>query len=74
MRTTIDVPDDLHRQARAIARDAHRTLSAVSDLICRGLTGNNASRPTISRATGLPVVSVGTMMRAEDFRSLEDED
>ncbi|MDT5282152.1 MAG: hypothetical protein QOJ20_3347, partial [Mycobacterium sp.] len=33
MRTTIDLPDDLHKQARAIARDTHRTLSeTVVDL------------------------------------------
>jgi hypothetical protein len=27
MRTTIDLPDELHKQALAIARDTHRTLS-----------------------------------------------
>ncbi|TXB91714.1 antitoxin, partial [Mycobacterium tuberculosis] len=27
MRTTIDLPQDLHKQALAIARDTHRTLS-----------------------------------------------
>lgn len=34
MRTTIDLPQDLHKQALAIARDTHRTLSeTVADLI-----------------------------------------
>jgi hypothetical protein len=34
VRTTIDLPDDLHAQAVAIARDTHQTLSqAVAGLI-----------------------------------------
>ena len=38
VRTTIDLPDDLHKQAQAIARDTHCTLSeTVADLIRRGL-------------------------------------
>jgi hypothetical protein len=75
MRTTIDLSDDVHRQARAIARDTHRTLSeTVSDLIRRGLTEGNAARPTLSPKSRLPVVSIGTVMRAEDVRSLKDED
>ena len=31
VRTTIDLPDDLHKQAVAIARDTRRTLSVVGD-------------------------------------------
>ena len=27
MRTTVDLPDDLHRQVQAIARDTRRSLS-----------------------------------------------
>ena len=75
VRTTIDLPDDLHKQALAIARDTHRTLSeTVADLIRRGLrAGSNAA---ISRdpTTGLPLVSVGTVVTSEDVRSLEDEE
>jgi hypothetical protein len=34
MRTTIDLPDDLHRQAMSIARDTSRSLSeTVADLM-----------------------------------------
>ncbi|OBI18764.1 antitoxin [Mycobacterium sp. E2327] len=75
MRTTVDLPDDLHRQALAIARDTHRTLSqTVADLIRRGLgAGGTATVATDSR-TGLPLVSVGTVVTSEDVRSLEDEE
>ncbi|MDV3130139.1 antitoxin [Mycobacterium sp. 21AC1] len=76
MRTTVDLPADLHRQAQAIARDTRRTLSeTVADLMRRGL-GAGAAGPEISTdpRTGLPVVSVGTVVTSEDVRSLEDEE
>lgn len=39
MRTTIDLPDDLHAQATAIAMDTRQSLSqAVAGLIRRGLS------------------------------------
>jgi len=75
VRTTIDLPDDLHKLASAIARDTHRTLSeTVADLIRRGL--GTAGTAPISRdpRTGLPLVSVGTVVTSEDVRSLEDEE
>jgi predicted transcriptional regulator len=75
VRTTIDLPDDLHKQVLAIARDTHRTLSqTVADLMRRGLGAGNTA--TISRdpRTGLPLVSVGIVVTSEDVRSLEDEE
>ena len=75
VRTTIDLPDDLHKQALAIARDTHRTLSeTVANLIRRGLGAGSTA--TISRdpRTGLPLVSVGTVVTSENVRSLEDEE
>lgn len=74
MRTTIDLPADLHKQALAIARDTRRSLSeTVADLIRRGL-GTQDAKPTSTDArTGLPLVSVGTVVTSEDVRSLEDE-
>ncbi|MDZ7887683.1 MAG: antitoxin [Mycobacterium sp.] len=76
MRTTIDIPDDLHKQAQAIARDTHRTLSeTVAELMRRGLgaRGPAVDIPTDPR-TGLPAVSVGTVVTSEDVRSLEDDE
>lgn len=73
MRTTVDLPDDLHRQAQAIARDTHRTLSeTVADLMRRGLGEGEAVAVRRSPVTGLPVIRLGTVVTSEDVRSLED--
>ncbi len=75
VRTTIDLPDDLHKQALAIARDTHRTLSeTVADLIRRGLGAGSTAAISIDPRTGLPLVNVGTVVTSEDVRSLEDEE
>lgn len=76
MRTTIDIPDDLHKYAQAIARDTHRSLSeTVVDLMRRGLgTGAPATEISTDSRTGLPVVSVGTIVTSDDVRSLEDDE
>lgn len=75
VRTTIDLPDDLHKQAVAIARDTHRTLSeTVADLIRRGLRVGNTVAISRDSRTGLPLVSVGTVVTSEDVRALEDEE
>jgi predicted transcriptional regulator len=75
VRTTIDLPDDLHKQALAIARDTHRTLSeTVADLIRRGLGAGRAAAISVEPRTGLPLVSVGKVVTSEDVRSLEDDE
>jgi predicted transcriptional regulator len=75
VRTTIDLPDDLHKQALSIARDTHRTLSeTVADLIRRGLGAGSTGEISTDLRTGLPLVSVGTVVTSEDVRSLEDEE
>jgi hypothetical protein len=75
MRTTLDLPDDLHKQALAIARDTRRTLSeTVADLIRRGLRADSTTGVSTDPRTGLPLVSVGTVVTSEDVRSLEDEE
>ena len=75
MRTTIDLPDDLHKQAQAIARDTHRTLSeTVADLMRRGLGADSVGTTSTDPRTGLPLVSVGRVVTSEDVRALEDEE
>ncbi len=75
MRTTIDLPEDLHQQALAIARDTRRTLSeTVADLIRRGLRGAGTAAVSIDPRTGLPLLSIGTVVTSEDVRLLEDEE
>lgn len=75
MRTTIDLPDELHKQALAIARDKSRTLSeTVADLMRRGLSQGPAGEISRSAITGLPVVHLGTVVTTEDVRALDDDD
>jgi predicted transcriptional regulator len=72
VRTTIDLPDDLHQLARQIAHDSRRSMSeVVADLIRVGLR-RDALTPVTSRR-GMPVVSVGHTVTADDVRSLDDE-
>ena len=75
MRTTVDLPDELHRQVRAIARDTHRTFSdTVADLMRRGLNPAAPATPSPSPRTGLPVVTLGGAVTSEDVRALDDEE
>lgn len=73
MRTTIDLPDDLHRQALSIARDTSRTLSEiVADLMRRGLGSGRPADITQSPVTGLSVLRLNTPITSDDVRALED--
>ena len=74
MRTTIDLPEDLHQRALAIARDTSRTLSeTVAELMRRGLGHGGAPEVSLSPRTGLPVVRLGSVITTEDVRLLEDD-
>lgn len=76
MRTTVDIPEDIHRQAMSLARDTARTFSeTVTDLLRRALRGEGAaSELSYSERTGLPVISLGRLITTDDVRSLEDDE
>jgi len=72
MRTTIDLPDDIHALARQLAHDSNRSMSeVVTELIRLGVNREQPATPRTRR--GMPVVSVGRVVTAEDVRSLDDE-
>jgi predicted transcriptional regulator len=75
MRTTVDIPDQLSAQLRAIARDTNRTLSAVlADLVRRGMEPRGRVR-IIKGKSGLPMfAAVGRAITQEDVRALEDDE
>lgn len=74
MRTTIDLPEDLHRHVKSIARDTSRTLSQTAvDLMRRGLERDAAGEVGVDERTGLPLVSVGRVITSDDVRVLDDE-
>jgi len=75
MRTTIDLPSELHRAALLIARDRGQTLSrTVSDLLRSALLGGY---PTVSletdAETGLPLVRVGRRVTADEVAMAQEE-
>lgn len=73
MRTTIDLPDELHELARQLAHDGNRSMSEViSELIRLGLRKTRSEIESTRR--GMPFLSVGRPITAEDVRSLDDEE
>lgn len=76
MRTTIDLPDDLHRIAMSLARDTGQTLSqAVAALMRRALERPEPVMCYTDVNTGFPVIRLGgAPITAEDVRALDDEE
>lgn len=73
MRTTIDLPDDLHALLSAVAHDRRQTLSQTTASLLRGvLASKGPPGIEIEPRSGLPVVSVGHVVTSEDVRSLDD--
>ncbi|HVV36227.1 MAG TPA: hypothetical protein VHC63_06450 [Acidimicrobiales bacterium] len=73
MRTTIDLPDDIHAVARGLSRDQRITMSeAVVMLIRRGLGEPGNVALGRSRRTGLPLARVGRLVTQDDVRALDD--
>lgn len=74
MRTTIDLPDDLHRLTKAIAHDEGLTLSeTVVELLRRALGQTPRLALTADPESGLPSVSFGRKITSQDVRSLDDD-
>jgi len=74
MRTTVDLPDDVHAAARSIARDRGITMSdAIAELIRRGLGQSGSVEFGRSERTGLPVARIGRTVSLDDVRSLEED-
>lgn len=78
MRTTVDLPADLHRAVASIAAHTQRSMSqTVADLIRRGLSPGGAAAATdamrVDPLTGLPVIRSVRPVTPDDVRALEDE-
>jgi hypothetical protein len=75
MRTTIDLPEDLHRQAKAIAHARDWTLSeAVAWIMRRGLEERPSEVIEYSPVTGFPQIRIGRVITDEDVKRFLDED
>lgn len=81
MRTTIDLPDDLHRILTSLARHTGRSLGqTVAELVRRGLEAPAATGVRDAAAvyrvhpeTGLPVVASRQPLTEDDVRALDDD-
>jgi predicted transcriptional regulator len=78
MRTTIELPDELHRIVSAIARDTGRSLGqTIAELIRRGLSAGVAEGERaayrVDAETGLPSVRSLRTITSDDVRALDDE-
>lgn len=79
MRTTVDLPDDLHQILKSIARDRGESVShTISDLLMATIAPQSQGAaqhvgPTVDPATGLAVLSLGRVTTMDDVRSLEDD-
>lgn len=74
VRTTVDLPDDVHRVALAIARDAGTSLSETVTQLLRAALGTAGTvQVSTSSRTGLRVVTTGRVATSEDVRQLDDE-
>jgi hypothetical protein len=80
MRTTIDVPPDLHSVLSSLATANRKSLSQTAvELMHRGLEApargvTTATGPhSVSTVTGLPQVRFARPVSAADVRALEDE-
>ena len=81
MRTTIDLPADLHHAVTSIAAHGRKSMSqTVAELIRRGLAhpplaadAAAESGLRIDEGTGLPLIRSPRPVTTEDVRALEDE-
>jgi hypothetical protein len=74
VRTTIDLPDDIHAIASSLAHDRGCTLSAaVVDLLRRALGPSNRVE-LVDMRTGFPLLASGRPITSDDVRSLDDQE
>ena len=76
MRTTVDLPDDIHARVSAIARDTGRSLSStLAEIIEDALRTDPSAGIEVDPATGFPLVRYGRgPITSDDVRdALDDE-
>ena len=75
MRTTIDLPDDLHQAAKALAHDRQQTLSqAVAELMRRAIDGHQRPEIVTDPRTGFRVMRGGPFVTSDDVKALLDDE
>jgi hypothetical protein len=77
MRTTIDIPEELHQIVVSLAAQTHNSVSkTASELMRRGLhmQTRGAAEPAFAphAVTGLPVLKTTRLITPADVKALED--
>ena len=74
--TTIDLPEEVHDAALALATRRHESLSeTIATLIRREVeTQSVPSEPVIKLIDGFPTLSIGRPITGAEVRELLDED
>lgn len=73
MRTTIDLPADVHAIAREMAHQQRKSLSQVVTELIRLALGPVGVPSPPAAAAGLPTIRLGRSVTADDVWSLDDE-
>jgi hypothetical protein len=73
MRTTIDLPDDLHRAALSIARDNKQTLSQTVARLLRQALHSAEAEAAMGTRHGFPLLHTDRALTIEDVRALDDQ-
>ena len=76
MRTTLNLPEDLHRVATSMARDRDQSLSQIVSELLRKALGPEVDGEQVAQdpATGLPAVHLGHPVTTEMVRAATDEE
>jgi len=76
MRTTVELPEDVHRRVKQLAAARGVSMSAVvADLTTRGLSQLHAATRVITDPeTGLPQIDIGRALTLAEAADLAAED
>jgi hypothetical protein len=74
MRTTIDLPADLHQLTTSLARSRRQTLSqTIADILRGALLSDDLAKVSVEPRTGLPQIRLGRPITDDEVAALEDE-
>ncbi|MBS1829407.1 MAG: hypothetical protein JST93_29160 [Acidobacteria bacterium] len=74
MRTTLDLTDEAYHLAKAVSRERDLSLGkTISQLILERLSTPARPTPVIEFENGMPVVTIGRSIGAEDVRAILEE-
>lgn len=76
MRTTVDLPSEVHDRAKRLAEERHQSLSAtLAELTIRGLAAmGEPATVTTDPVSGLPTLTLGRRVTDADVAAALDDE